>query len=134
MKVLDKSANKSIESTAVEIKSKDQRDNENCVKDFGLMGFASIPVLLNEIQEHIIDKFSFDKHWSDQIVDALADGYSTATEIRQLLERKDNSKEYTLREMSLIFHWYFRTVSACDGEHTFEYRMRHNPRTAGKLS
>lgn len=93
------------------------------INDFGPIGQVGAPVLLHQVRSRLPDAFTNDKHWSDQIADALADGYSTAAEIRLLLKR--DARTYSLREMLLAFHWFFRGVSACEGEHTLEYRMRH---------
>lgn len=80
------------------------------------------PIWLQQLSDRLIEKFTKATHWIDQIVDALADGYSTPDKIRLLLKRGHDT--YSMRDILLIIHWFFRGVSACDGQYTLEYRMR----------
>lgn len=69
----------------------------------------------------MVTAFSDAKHWSDQIADILANGYGTPDYMRTVLAR--DWQQYTLHDMLLIIHWFFKGVT-CEGEHTLEYRMR----------
>lgn len=115
--------------------SANQRNENDCIKEFGQIGDDSIPDLFVQIKSRMRVVFTNEKHWTKQIVDALADGYSTIARTRLLLQMDHN--EYTLRDVLLIFHWYFRSVTECADEYTLEYRMRHmwkNDRTKCNFS
>lgn len=92
-------------------------------ENFAPLGPVGAPTLFYKLRSRITSLFTNDRHWSDQIVDALAEGYSTPEEINKMLLK--DPQEFTLRETLLAFHWFFKGVSVCDGEHTLEYRLRN---------
>lgn len=112
--------------TNVIVHSKYQHvDPDNCVDitEYGTIDEDGIPALLHQIIPQLIDAFIVnDQHWTNQIIYAFADGYSTATRILELLQRYP--KEYTLNEILLIWHWFFRGATVCEGQPTLEYQMR----------
>lgn len=100
------------------------RNRSKCIpiEAFGQKGAGHVPQLLYQLRSRIVRTFTNENHWSDQIVNALADGYSTRDDMRRLLKRDYNT--YTLRECLLVFHWFFKGVTMCDNEPTLEYRLR----------
>lgn len=100
-------------------------DSEYCLSlsYFGVAQESGVPALLYNILPKLADVFmGNDTHWSAQIVDALADGYSTSAKMQALLSQEYHT--YNLREILLVFHWFFRVVSSCAGKITLEQQMR----------
>lgn len=113
------------EAAKMAAKSNHRQTHDNCVagdEKFRTSAIAVVPSLLGHF-EHLC-KFTVtnDKHWSDRIVDALADGYSTVAQMHELLRR--DYRTFDLRETLLIFHWLFRNFAICNGNQTLEYQMR----------
>lgn len=106
----------------IALKSKHRLDAANCLK-FDLFGTSRIvDPSIQPIVYKLLNEFTNDKHWGDQLIDALADGYSTAIEIHRLLQ--SDYEGYKLRDIALVIHWLLRGVSTCENEGTFEFRMR----------
>lgn len=108
--------------------SRPERNPENCIEfhEFGSIGPDGLPEILHKITSLLTDKITNEKNWRDQLEEALSEGYYPAEDIRELFAMETD--EYELIDILMIWHWFFRGVSACDGEPTLEYRTRNMTR------
>lgn len=101
------------------------KNSDKCVRfeEFGNADNRGVPYLLRALANGIESELSRNRNnWYKVFRDALSKGYSTPNEIRALVRRHWST--YDLRDMLLVFHWFFNGVKECDKQLSLEQRFR----------
>lgn len=91
------------------------------LQDFGKLKENGVPGILIRILPSLAKALNTEK-WPQLIRTAFDEGYSSPDEMRQLFKR-DPSK-YSMRQRLLIFFWFFRGVTNCNGKRRFIERAK----------
>lgn len=90
-------------------------DQNDCLSlDLFISTGSEIPLILTNAATLLAAKLKNKSNWPQMIEDSFKPDFSTAAEMRELLKR--NVNELELRELIMIFVWFFRAARKCNDD------------------